>query len=143
MNIHELPDDPGSSAVLVVVKINNIGPPTSLEAYVLQIEFLSGTLVKGEQRLLPDRLNLSGDAGDQTFYGADALYNRTVQPVQTGAMVTGALWFQFRGVPPSSFTPDTTLHLAFKDVNVAEHNAVRKVPALTGRPTYFPGMERR
>jgi len=134
------PDDKNSTGVLLVVSIRNLGDPTSLEAWRLEIEFLDGKIFEGQIIKLPTEINFIGTTGNHKFKEGDALYNKALSPSPRGEVLRGVLWFKIPNIKIETFLPGTKVKLWFNDVLGQEYFAVGSIDLEPVKPMYFPGL---
>lgn len=136
INSHQTPNDTASTSMLLVLSVRNTGAPSFLEDFQLNAIFSGGSTVAGKLRLIPDILQLDA----HVFRGRDALYNRALTPIGTGALLRGILWFDLQNIKRESIVPGTEIEITFKDAYGEKHSEKVSVPAEEGKAEYFPGL---
>jgi hypothetical protein len=134
------PDDMNSTGVLLVVSIRNLGDPTSLEAWTLEVEFLNGKISEGQIIKLPTEINFKGTDGDHKLKEGDALYNKALTPIARGQALRGVLWFKIPNIKIEAFLPGSQVKLWFNDVLGQKSFAVGSIDLEPVKPMYFPGL---
>jgi hypothetical protein len=134
----------GSTALMVVVAVRNLGMPTIIEGWSLLID-VSGV---GKRTLIPEYIpigksvTLDYEGGSITFSGAEIIFNKTTEnPLLTGAMARGVLIFIVNDIRKETVArPGTTFTLSFTDVTGKAYSVSRIWTGVEGKPPYLPGL---
>ncbi len=140
ITLHPDFEDKNSTGIFLVVSIRNVGDPTSLADWKLEVKFTDGTISEGLLMVIPSTVTLQGDIGIQKYYGRDALYNLTLAPIAKGVLLRGVLWFNIPNIKPEAFLLGTQFKLKFKDVLEREYFATMTISSKAGELLYYPGL---
>ena len=128
------------SMIIMTVAINNLGAPTSLHGWDLQVTLPDGTTAAADLVSLPAVPLKLGN--DYWLHGADDVVEKTAQnPIPQGGTSVGLAAFTV-DVPLSAVARNQTeLALSFRDVANHQWKAAR---TLTGKsseaPVHMPGL---
>ena len=145
INLAPVPDS-NNTTLLMIATIYNSGAPSFADGYRLTIKVpgMANDIIAAPQ-VLPERMTLKNEDGSSaTYYGEDALYNKTTAtPIPTGGMVRGILWFIVPNVNRDTIRqPDTQFILSFTDALNEEHTVERRAGVFSGSaPLYIPGLK--
>jgi hypothetical protein len=137
--------EPGTLHVLLTASVRNVGAPTALEDWQLEVTPAGGAPVRGRPQVIPGSMTICGKRGrGLLFTDRDALYHRTLaRPIETGGMVRGVLGFKFPGMSEARFyQPTTRLKLQARDVLGTPHVVEQGVPGEGSELAYDPGAVR-
>lgn len=82
----------------LVASVRNTGTPTVAEGYEAFIRLADGRLIATEPIEMPAQMTLGvGTSQREVVFSRDALYTKTITPVQPGAVVRGRLLYFVRG----------------------------------------------
>lgn len=128
--------------VVLIVSIRNSGMPSIVEAWALEVIATHQTIKAPLMHMIPDDFTLPAHDGVYTskFSSKDALYEKGMEPIQTGGIVRGILRWQIETDPKIFDLPGTKIKLSFRDVFGKTHITESALTGLNTTPTGFPGM---
>jgi hypothetical protein len=145
VNAGESEDKPGETGITIVANIENAGAPSNVSEYKLSID------IPGRERIWPTlfyltrgvRLRDVGSEEYRQYETPDALYIKTIQPIQTGGRVPGWIfWVTKDATPDEIMVAGTTFTLYFRDVTGKEYFITRQLTRNGGHiPGYVPGAD--
>jgi hypothetical protein len=137
-------DKPDETGITIVANIENAGAPSNVSEYKLSID------IPGKERIWPApnyltrgvRLKDVGSEVYRQYETPDALYVKTIQPIQTGGRVPGWLfWITKDATPDEIMMAGTTVTLYFRDVKGKEYSIKRQLGEFDGPPPgYVPDV---
>ena len=75
-----------------------------------------------------------------TFHSVDNIVEKSVHPIQVGALLPGILFVVFQNTPVSTFRPGTILRVTFYDVLSREYSTQIKIEAKIDTIGTVPGL---
>ena len=145
VNAGKSEDKPGETGITIVANIENAGAPSNISEYKLSID------IPGRERIWPAPFYLTRgvrlkDVGSEVYRQyetPDALYIKTIQPIQTGGRVPGWLfWVTKDATPDEIMMAGTTFTLYFRDVTGKEYSITRQLMENGDHnPGYVPGAD--
>jgi hypothetical protein len=140
-------NNPLGVGVILVVRIRNVGAPTIINDWSLEIETTNGRRIQGAILLDWPELTLGTDTNPRAmvFTKDKDLMERTIHtPISTGSQLFGVAAFVVQGVEKKIIQQEgTKILLRYKDVRENEHSATHVVRGEdTGAVAYLPGIGR-
>jgi hypothetical protein len=144
-----VPNNPNSAGILMIFHVRNIGTPSIVENYSLDVT-PSGwnTNVHGTMIFIPKIVMITPTPDTpQAFIspficGKEALYRKTSEPLANGSQQRGYLWYELPGLSTQSLKnpAGTKFHMTFSDVLGKTYTADFSWPAVSTPPGYMPGI---
>lgn len=132
-----------ASQIFILMSVKNIGAPSIVEGWGLNIKSESLSLQAVHPTEIREGLALRDPDGKPlaVFHKTDAIYEKTVKPIERGGMVRGWLLFTLEGIASREIRkPGTTITVFFQDVLDTTYEASLK-DGVIGPPMYLPGAE--
>lgn len=103
--------------IFVLMSIRNTGTPSIVEGYSIHLQ--AGDInVSTITHTIPKELVMTGPNHIITFHGDDALYHKTVKPIERGGLLRGWLRYKINGYESSRIDKiGTKLTINLLDVN--------------------------
>jgi len=116
--------NPTDSGAILEVTIGNLGSPSVVRGYNLVLRLAGSTSTTDyASTLLPKNITSSDGKIIATFDSTtDAIYEKTVQPIGTGAEVVGWIFFKIPNVTGDQLhASGTSMNLDFQDITGKEY----------------------
>jgi hypothetical protein len=110
------PELQGRSAVTVWAAISNTGMQSIAKEWQLLVDFPDGKCANGNLTFIPKQMTFFSPGGNRVVYQEDALYNKAMTPIPTGAEITGVLMFVVDVPLKDLQTGNVKMTLSFKDI---------------------------
>jgi hypothetical protein len=134
----------GGVGIIVVASIRNLGVPTILDRWTLEIELPGGKLIRALHGVGWEKLDLAFLSGQsQVFTKEHDLMEQTLrQPLQTNAQVFGVARFKVEGMDKSIINQaGTRILLKYQDARGNEYVAQYTMLGRSDGPLpYIPGI---
>src|ERR1700683_4209500 len=140
-NIQPHPPISGTFAI-VFASIHNVGSPTSIENWHLAAVMADGSQTDATLAVLPPSMDFNMSNATFSIPNTDALYDKTMTPIPSGAIIRGVLFFVFENVHRATIEePGTLFRLSFEDVTGRSRSADFVWTGLNnGQMGYIPGL---
>ncbi len=127
----------------IEIAIDNLGSPSIVDGYNLNVKLVGATsTINDIQPRFPLPAKIS-DQGKTIFVfntSTDAIYEKTAQPIQSGAQTTGWVLFVVPGVTLSELgSPGTWIGLDYQDITGKHYETTWVTGAGIGSMHYIPG----
>ena len=131
---------PQGTVLFIGMTIRNLGQPTSVGNYRLEITTVTGVHLDTRSEKLPEG-TISLSSGER-YSGEDALYEKTVSSIPSGQSMPGLLMFFVAHVDKEELRNNARLTLSFRDIadNTYVSTWVTSQKKEGGGPLYYPGM---
>jgi hypothetical protein len=130
--------------VFILMSVKNLGAPSVVEGWKIHIKSDAIDL-NDIPTFIPDGFTLHSTGGNVVakFNRNDAIYEKTIKPVERGGLVRGWLRFNLTGIPAERIRKaGTKISVSFEDVLKRQYTATRNITGEpSGKPTYMPGAE--
>ncbi len=128
--------------ILIIANIKNLGDPTGIEGWRLDIKFPDGKQITANNfRIFLTNISMELPTGVIKLDKKDALYNKAINPINKGAIVRGFMVFIMPDFKRESIKlTGTQIKLSFEDIVHQIHSATVTVSPQTFEPSYFPGL---
>ena len=137
-----VPVEPIRTEIVIVAGLRNLGTPSIAEAWQLSARNGAGVYESRPQQVPGELRARLSENEELVFHGADALYEKAIQPVVTGGKVQGWLYFVFDNVSWGTLSrPGVVYRLACRDVYDKEYWTEIAWTGKESVPLYFPGIK--
>jgi hypothetical protein len=133
-------------AILALNVINTGTMQTIVQNWRVQA-FIDGQQYDGVFAQMPSTFTFNNiprtslnQAESITFHNVDNIVEKSVTPIQVGALLPGIIFVIFQNVPVTTFRPGTIIRVTFHDVLSKEYTAEAKIEAQLGTIGTVPGL---
>jgi hypothetical protein len=130
--------------IFILMSIRNHGSQSIVEGWKIHIKS-SSIDVRDNPTFIPDGFTLIIESKKKTvtFNRSDAIYEKTIKPIERGGLVRGWLRYTIQGINAYQIRePGTTISISFEDILKHQYSADYVMKGGPGeKPMYFPGAE--